>query len=340
MFHSMIRSTNLIKYNCIKQPFLILNKTRRLSNSSSYERFFSATSSLDLSGIYPPIITPFDEKFNINFDKLSFNLNVWNSTSFKGYVVLGSTGEFPFLSEKNKIHLVKHVKKESEPHKIIIAGTGCESTTETIDLTNKMADAGAAAALVVSPFFYKGRMTDDLLYDHYIKVADSSKIPIILYSVPANTGIDLSATLAASLADHSNIIGMKDSGGDISKIGFICHKTKGKNFQVLAGSAGFLYPALCVGCVGGVLALANALGSATCQLYENFISGKHEEARELQLRLIGPNLAVTKWFGIPGVKAAMDMLNYQSGLCHPPLKSLTAQELSKLKNEFVINGFL
>ncbi|XP_035230641.1 4-hydroxy-tetrahydrodipicolinate synthase-like [Stegodyphus dumicola] len=176
---------------------------------------------------------------------------------------------------------------------VMEVGIKCSATLRTIELTNKMADNGANAALVISPFFYKGRMNDDALYDHYIKVADGSKIPIILYSVPANTNLDLSSSLVAKLAEHPNIIGMKDSGGDITKIAHIVHKTKTKDFQVLAGSASFLYPALCVGCVGGVVALANPLSKQVCELYQYAMDGKHDEACNLQHRLIGPNLCVS-----------------------------------------------
>ncbi|GBN83474.1 4-hydroxy-2-oxoglutarate aldolase, mitochondrial [Araneus ventricosus] len=304
------------------------------------KRLSTSNSSLDISGIYPPIITNFDGDGNIDFKKLMLNLEKWKSIPFKGYVVLGSTGEFVCLTEDEKVKLVKCVKDASTSDKLILAGTGCESTRHTIELTNKMASVGANAALVVSPCFYKGRMTEDILYDHYQKIADSSEIPIILYSVPPNTNIDLSASLVAKLADHPNIIGLKDSGGDITKIGLIVHKTKGKNFQVLAGSAGFLYPALCVGCVGGVLALANPLGKPLCDLYQHVLKGNHDAARSLQHRVIEPNLCVTKLFGIPGVKAAMDMLGYHGGLCRSPLKTLSSHEKEKLKNDFKANGFL
>ncbi|KFM66720.1 putative 4-hydroxy-2-oxoglutarate aldolase, mitochondrial, partial [Stegodyphus mimosarum] len=264
--------------------------------------FTRCLASLNISGIYPPITTPFDEDGNITFEKIVYNLEQWKSIPLRGYVVMGSTGEFVSLTEDEKIQIVKCVAKASSIDKLIIVGTGCQSTHGTIDLTNKMADNGANAALVISPFFYKGRMNDDALYDHYIKVADGSKIPIILYSVPANTNLDLSSSLVAKLAEHPNIIGMKDSGGDITKIAHIVHKTKTKDFQVLAGSAGFLYPALCVGCVGGVVALANPLSKQLCELYQYAMDGKHDEARILQHRIIGPNLCVTKLFGIPGVK--------------------------------------
>ncbi|XP_054722253.1 4-hydroxy-2-oxoglutarate aldolase, mitochondrial-like [Uloborus diversus] len=328
-------SAALIKYECTSHSVEFGTFFKSKSTRS-----FSSIASLNLSGIYPPIVTTFDENGNVTLDKLKHNLQKWETVPFRGYVILGSTGEFPYLSEEEKLTLVKYVKENVSSEKLIIVGTGNESTNGTVNLTNKMADVGASAALVVSPFFYKGRMTQDTLYDHYMKVADASKIPVILYSVPANTGIDLSAQLVVKLSHHPNIIGLKDSGGDIQKIGHIICKTKENGFQVLAGSAGFLYAGLCVGCVGGVLALANPLGPQVCKLYELFHDDDHEQASYLQHLLIEPNLAVTKKYGIPGVKAAMDLLGYHGGFCRPPLKSLTPEEVADLKKEFKENGFL
>lgn len=309
--------------------------------SKSFERCISSRSaSLSLSGVYPPIITTFDDHGVITYEKLHQNLQKWESVPLRGFVVLGTTGEYVSLSDEEKIDLVKYVRKFAPSEKLVIAGSGCESTSATIALTNIMADAGADAALVVNPCYNKSRMTEDVLYEHFVKVAETSKIPIILYNVPGNTGIDMTPSLLIKLADHPNIIGMKESGGDITKIGYIVCKTKNKDFQVLAGSAGFLYSALCLGSVGGIMALANPLPAEVYTLYKLAIDGKHHEARDLQHRLVGPNLCVTKWFGIPGVKASMDLLGFYGGTCRSPLKRLLQHEMSKLTDEFKINSFL
>lgn len=303
-------------------------------------RSLSKNASQDLSGVYPPIITTFDERESIAYDKIQYNLEKWKSVPLRGFVVLGTTGESVSLSDDEKVSLVKYVKDSVSKEKLVIAGSGCESTQATIELTNKMADAGANAALVVNPCYNKGRMSEDTLYDHYVKVSESSKIPVIVYNVPANTGIDMPPSLLIKLAGLPNIIGMKESGGDITKIGYVVHKTKSKDFQVLAGSAGFLYSALCVGCVGGIMALANSLGKEVCELYQHVIDGKHDNARNLQHRLIGPNLCVTKWYGIPGVKASMTLKGYYGGTCRLPLKPLAPNEMKVLTEEFQTNGFL
>merc|ERR1719193_839195 len=195
------------------------------------------------------------------------------------------------------------VKEKAGPGKLVLAGSGCESTLETIQVTQAMAEAGADVAVVITPCYYKGKMTGPVLEAHYTAVADASPIPVVLYSVPANTAIDLPVETVARLAKHDNIIGMKESGGDITKIGEMVHLTKKEGFQLIAGSASFLLPALTVGAVGGICALANALPAQVCLLQQLFSDGKWEEAIELQHRLIAPNNAVTKQFGVPGLKA-------------------------------------
>jgi 4-hydroxy-2-oxoglutarate aldolase len=206
-----------------------------------------------------------------------------------------------------------------------------ESTQQTIDLTGRMAGAGADAAIVVTPCYYRGGMTAAALVRHYRQVADASPVPVVLYSVPANTGIDLPAQAAIALAKHPNIIGMKDSGGDVAKIGYMAHETRADDFQILAGSAGFLLGALAVGAVGGVCALANIAASRLIRLWESFMQGRATEARALQLPLIEANTAVTSRFGVPGLKAAMDMLGYYGGPVRPPLMPLPEEDKVTLR---------
>lgn len=305
------------------------------------QRWFSSlTMNSSLQGVYVPIATPFDKNEKIAFDKLKENIEKWEQIPFRGYVVLGSTGEFVSLTLEERVELSTFVRKSVPSSKLVIAGTGCESTECTIELTRRLSGAGLDAALVAPPSFYKSGITEDALYHHYKKVADSSGIPVILYSVPSNTGIDLSPSLIRRLAGHQNIIGLKDSGGDITKIGYVVYKTLGKGFEVLAGSAGFFYPALCVGCVGGVFALANSLGGPLCDLYSLYSKGKFEEACELQYKLIAPNMAVTKRFGIAGVKYSMNLTGYYGGPVRSPLLNLDENDASQLKYEFQISGFM
>ncbi|XP_047222817.1 4-hydroxy-2-oxoglutarate aldolase, mitochondrial isoform X3 [Girardinichthys multiradiatus] len=249
----------------------------------------TAAGKLDLSGIYPPIATPFTAKEDVDYQKLEENLLKYAKIPFKGLVVQGSNGEYPFLTEEERVEVVKAVRRYLPLGKLLMAGSGCESTKATLQLTEKMAAAGADAVLVVNPCFYKGKMDSRAMIHHFTEVADSSPVPVVLYSVPANTGLELPMDAVVELCQHPNILGLKDSGGDITRIGLIVHKTEAQDFQVLAGSAGFLMAAYCVGAVGGVCALANVLGQELCELERLCESGHWEEARVLQQRLIEPN---------------------------------------------------
>jgi len=305
-------------------------------------RAASTGPSLDLRGVYPPIVTPFNKDESLAYDKLQANMSIWNAMPFRGYLVEGSNGEYVYLTYEERISLVKTARElvPKDSGKIILAGSGCESTFATIDMSCKMAEAGADAVMVVTPCYYKNAMKDSALHAHFTAVADNSPIPVILYSVPANTGIDLSPTVVADLAKHKNIIGMKDSGGDITKIGSMLHLTKDADFQILAGSAGFLLTALQLGCVGGVCALANVLGGEVCRLQSLYEEGNIQEAVALQYRLIGPNSAVTKQLGVSGLKQSMDWLGLYGGPTRTPILPLTDGETLSLKTVFEKNGFL
>lgn len=295
---------------------------------------------LDLSGIYPPIATPFTAGEDVDHDKLRENVHKYAEIPFRGLVVQGSNGEYPFLLEEERVEVVRTVRQTLPEGKLLIAGSGCESTRATVRLTEKMAAAGADAALVVTPCFYKGKMDSRALVQHFTKVADSSPVPVILYSVPANTGLELPLDAAVELAQHPNIVGLKDSGGDITRIGLMVHRTSGQDFQVLAGSAGFLMAAYSVGAVGGVCALANVLGHQLCELQRLCTSGCWEEARELQQRLIEPNAAVTRKLGVPALKQAMAWFGLHGGACRSPLQPLSEAELQQLRRDFTANGWL
>ncbi|UYV75288.1 HOGA1 [Cordylochernes scorpioides] len=249
-----------------------------------------------------------------------------------GLVVQGSNGEFVSMTPQERVEIVSFCRKHLGPSKLLVAGSGCESTQETIQMTQAMARAGADVAMVVTPHYFRGHMTDDALVAHYTKVADASPVPVLLYSVPANTGLDLPVTVAVNLSHHPNIAGIKDSGGNVTKLGLLIHKSE-PGFQVLAGSAGFFLPALSIGCVGGIFALANFLGRDLCQLHQLFLSGSLTEAAQLQRRLIGPNLAVTQKFGVAGLKMAMEWFGYGGGQPRSPLLPLSPPQVEALRVE-------
>ncbi|XP_053438856.1 4-hydroxy-2-oxoglutarate aldolase, mitochondrial isoform X2 [Nycticebus coucang] len=295
---------------------------------------------VDIAGIYPPVTTPFTATAEVDYGKLEENLHKLGTLPFRGFVVQGSTGEFPFLTSSERLQVVSRARQAMPKDKLLLAGSGCESTQATVEMTVSMAQVGADAALVVTPCYYRGRMSSAALIHHYTKVADLSPIPVVLYSVPANTGLDLPVDAVVTLSQHPNIVGMKDSGGDVTRIGLIVHKTRRQDFQVLAGSAGFLLASYALGAVGGVCALANVLGAQVCQLERLCLTGQWEDAQKLQHRLIEPNAAVTRRFGIPGLKKTMDWFGYYGGPCRAPLQELSPAEDEALRVDFTSNGWL
>ncbi|ODM99960.1 4-hydroxy-2-oxoglutarate aldolase, mitochondrial [Orchesella cincta] len=309
-------------------------------SSRCFSNKSTKSSSIDISGVYPPIPTPFTSNGQIDYVKLQENFHTWNASDFAGYVVMGSNGEAVSLKEDEKLDLVRNVKKMSKPTSTIIAGLGLPTTEQTIEICNRVAEEKTAnAALIVSPSFYKGQMNELVLRKFYEDVADNSKLPIIVYSVPANTNLDLSSSLVTALAQHPNIIGLKDSGGDIAKISEIVYNVP-KDFQVLAGSAGFMLPALLMGCVGGICALANVLGDQVCLLYRLFKDNDLKKAVALQQSLISPNYMVTRRFGVPGLKAAMDLKQgLYGGVCRAPLLSLNDVDEKVLVQTFAKCGY-
>ncbi|XP_041839338.1 4-hydroxy-2-oxoglutarate aldolase, mitochondrial-like [Melanotaenia boesemani] len=183
-----------------------------------WTRNHTAAVRMDLSGIYPPIATPFTATEDVDYKKLEENLQKYAKIPFKGLVVQGSNGEYPYLNEEERVEVVRTVRRFLPAGKLLIAGSGCESTRATVQLTEKMVAAGADAVLVVTPCFYKGKMDSRALIAHFTKVADSSPVPVVLYSVPANTGLELPLDVVVALSQHPNILGLKDSGGDVSRI--------------------------------------------------------------------------------------------------------------------------
>jgi 4-hydroxy-2-oxoglutarate aldolase len=290
-------------------------------------------SPLDLAGIYPPIPTPFDAQGSVSSSGLKKNLEFLNRYQLRGTVVLGSNGEFVFLDPEEKVRIVEIIRDLLPSGKLLVAGTGCESTRSTIRLTREAAEAGADAALVINPHYYKNRLDRVALIRHYTTVADESPIPIILYSMPASTGLDLDAQTVVELAGHANIIGMKDSSGNLTKMAQILGDLKGSrgDFQMLAGSAGFLLPALSIGAVGGVAALANIAPDLCIQLHNAFLRGEQRRAAELQGRIVRLNSLVTREGGVPALKAAMDLLGLAGGAPRPPLFPADAAARDRLQ---------
>lgn len=273
---------------------------------------------MELSGVYPPIAVPFTETGEIDNDGFTLNLNKWMDQGLSGVIFPGSNSEFPFLELDEKIQLWKICAAVVKgAGRKLIAGTGCESTTETIALTNIATDLGADAALIIPPYFYKPDMKHNVLVEHYTRVADESKIPVLIYNVPAFSGIDFLPETIIALAGHPNIIGMKDSSSNVLKATMVLAEYP--EFQVFCGTGGSLLPFLSLGAVGGIMALANFAGEPLLELFNSFHSNEMAVARKLQHRLVNINSAVTARFGISGLKYAMNRCGFTGGYPRRPL---------------------
>jgi 4-hydroxy-2-oxoglutarate aldolase len=292
---------------------------------------------LSLTGIIPPIPTPFDKTGEFYPQMLQRNLTHLNRYDLKGYLLLGSNGELVMLSEKERSEVLNSARQWIPDNRIFMAGTGCQSTKLTIELTGLAAKAGANVALILNPSYYKSQMTPKVLIDHYNKVADSSPIPIVVYNMPANSGMDMDAETIFQISQHPNIIGLKDSGGNVTKIGSLVEGC-GNEFQILAGGAGFFLPALSVGAAGGILALANIMPGACIELHELFKQGKLTAAKELQTRIISLNTAITRKWGIPALKATMDMIGLYGGPVREPLLPVNKEQTDILKDLLIEVG--
>jgi 4-hydroxy-2-oxoglutarate aldolase len=286
---------------------------------------------LDLRGLFPPIPTPFNATGAIDSEVLTAHFDFLCAFDLRGYVMLGSNGEAVHLSLEERSQLLEISRGLIPENRLLIVGTGCQSTRQTIALSKRAADVGADAVLVLPPHYYRGRMTLEALTRHFHAVADTLSIPVILYNMPACTGMDLDVPTVAAIANHGNIIGLKDSGGNVAKLGAL-HQLLGDDFQILAGSASFLLPALSVGAIGGVLALANIAPAQCLAIRENAMAGNWNRAREIQVRLIEANMAVTSRWGVAGLKAAMKMMGLPSSFVRAPLLDLDGADIEQLKS--------
>jgi len=294
---------------------------------------------LSLRGVFTPIVTSFDQEGNLAHDKMALNLEKWNQTRLSGYVVLGSNGEWVYLDEQERLEVFKNTRQAIPKDKLMIAGTASESTRHTIAMTEMAAKIGADAAIIVNPHYYKGQMTVPVLTKYYRAVADVSPIPIVIYNLPPATGMDLSADLLVELSQHPNVVGVKDTGGNMPKMGETIRRAE-LSFQVLSGSANFFYPSLAIGVIGGILALANLAPDESVALFDLFEAGEIEKGQELHLRMLPVNLAITSRFGVSGLKAALDMVGFYGGPPRLPLLPLDSERRQELQRILAQAGLL
>ncbi|MCE5249928.1 dihydrodipicolinate synthase family protein [bacterium] len=290
-----------------------------------------------LSGVFAPVVTPFrgDE---LLLDDLRFNLRKLNGTALAGYLALGSNGEFRSLTSAEQVRVLE-VFADEKGDKVVMAGTACESTKETIEKSNIAADMGIDFVSVLTPCYFPKQMDGAALRSYYERIADSVPVPVLLYNAPGFTGgVQIPPKTVRELSKHPNIAGMKDSS-PVGPVQFLSHLEPGIDFHVLAGSANFFYPSLHLGSPGGIISLANVLPEPCCDLYRLFIEGRFDEARELHFRLARLNGAVSGTAGVAGVKAAMNMTGFRGGEPRHPLRPASDEVCEKIREQIRAEGF-
>ena len=268
------------------------------------------------------------------------SLERWNQTALAGYVVLGSTGEFPMLSEAERDRVLTAAREAIPRDKAFIAGTGTNSTLHTIRQSKRAAELGADAAIVITPhYFTKGFSQAAAQVRHYLAVADASPIPVMIYNFPVNTGINLEAETVAKIAEHPNVCGIKDSSGNIPQCAQIIDQTP-KSFHVLVGAALALLPSLAIGSSGGIVALGLISAREFCDVYALARGGRWDEAREIAARMMAADRGIAGRYGIGGLKAALDLQGFYGGPCRQPLGTPDGDAIADIKEVLATAGLL
>jgi 4-hydroxy-2-oxoglutarate aldolase len=285
--------------------------------------------SLNLNGIIAALPTPFGFDGEVDHEKLRRNVEKWNQTDLLGYLVLGSTGEFPHLTADEKLAVVETVRGVISYDKLLLVGTGELSTRQTVEMTRRAHDSGADGAVVITPFYYKKVLFDEHHEAHFNRIADSSPIPVLIYMIPQFAGVTLMPETIAKLAQHENIIGLKESSGDLSAMKDLFRELNSTDFNVLVGSPAILHEALEVGCSGAVLAVGCLAPNTSCAVRRAWQEGDYEKTKDLQGRLAKLARATTA-NGVGHLKAALDLTGYYGFLSRSPLPNPTDEERKEI----------
>src|SRR6058998_1746146 len=240
---------------------------------------------MKLAGVFAPIPTPFDDRDRVDTARLRAALSRWVARPLTGFIVLGSNGEAALMDDFEADRVIVAAREVVPSDRPFIVGTGRESTQAAVRACRRAGEHGADAVLVRTPGFFKSQMTTDAFVRHYTAVADASPVPVLLYNFTALTGVNLLPAAVARLATHPNIVGMKESGGDVAQIADLVSGTP-DDFNVLAGTTATFFAALSVGAAGGILALACVVPGACARLYQLTNAGRHDQARALQQQLV------------------------------------------------------
>jgi 4-hydroxy-2-oxoglutarate aldolase len=289
---------------------------------------------MKLQGIFPALTSSFDYAGDLYKAKIFHNVHKLNGVALSGYLVCGSTAETPLMSIDERIQLMEWVREANANGKTLIAGVGAESVRETVRVANRAAEIGFQAALALTPFYYRVQMhRPDTQALYFRAVADSSKIPVMIYNIPQVTGYALPPETIAELSYHPNIVGMKDSSGNLEKLKETLPLVK-PGFQILSGSGANFQEALQMGASGAILAIANALPYACVTIWEAFRTRQVEAAQDWQARILPAAQIVAGKYGIPGLKYAMDLTGYYGGPPRLPFVPLSAEAKMEIEKAF------
>lgn len=282
----------------------------------------------NLRGILLPITTPFSAQL-VDHSALRANIERWSTTGIGGYVVLGSTGERVHLDEREYLEVIETTRQVVPKSMTFIVGAGQQSVIGTSAEIKKAAERGADAVLVITPHYYRAAITQNTLVSYYTAVADASPVPVVLYSMPALTGIKIEPETIARLSEHANIAGVKDSSNDVD--GFAATvKLCPREFAVLTGNGTVLLDALRAGATGGILAVGCVVPEICVEVLNAFHRDDQQRASSLQAKLTPLATAVTTRFGIGGLKAALDLAGYRGGAVRAPLQALDDQARAEI----------
>jgi dihydrodipicolinate synthase/N-acetylneuraminate lyase len=283
-----------------------------------------------LHGVLAPVVTTFQAS-NGELDRAAFvaNLRAHLEAGVEGVVVAGSTGEAALLDERERSVLIEAAREVLPGDRLLLAGTGAESTRAALRLTKQAAQRGVSAVLVVAPHYYSGAMTAQALSAHYRAIADDSPVPVVLYNIPKYMHYSLTPTLVMELAAHENIIGIKDSSGDLELLAAYIN-AQSERFTVLTGNASTFAPALAAGARGGILAVALFATALTIGIYEAEQRADRKAATDLQARLKPLGTRIVGELGVPGVKRAMDLVGLAGGVVRSPLQSVSQSDASAI----------
>jgi 4-hydroxy-2-oxoglutarate aldolase len=273
--------------------------------------------------------TPFKDG-EVDAAAIRSNVRQWVAAGLGGVLAVGTNGEAVLLDDDEADRVIGAARQEVPADRVLLAGTGHESTRATIAATRRAAAAGADAVLVKTPSVYRAHVTPTGLISHYTAVADASPVPVLLYNFPASTGVNLAPETVARLAEHPNIVGMKETSTDGAQFADLAAAVPA-GFTVLCGAAPGVFAALCAGAKGAIIAVS-ALRPALClELLAHVRAGRREEALALQHRITPIGRAVTTMFGIPGLKMALDLSGYCGGDPRPPLLPLPADAVERIR---------